>query len=553
MKHIYNNISIALAAVLLLSFVSCQKDESIPVSADGETGIVTFDFNLDESLTKADGNVSSFGTGVLNDSHELVWQLYVDDEAYASSEPVQKGTMSPEGTSLGKLELNLQKKNSYRILFFLYSKDCAAGAYDLSDLRRVSLTYPEHAASDDAYDIFCASASVTPVKDKAISVTLRRPTTQINIADKVADWAAASGYDKMSVSVAEAGTVLDAATGKAVSTGEASYAAGTVASYQFGVASDYFLRSMVYVLPTENSSDIIIEFTKEGSFARLVVENVTLSPNTRVNIIADDLVASIPASQKTEQVADGVYRTQDGSNYTVSTQSGFEYAAAQILDGTVTGKKTIVIAENTQGIEVKSSSKYTVPADLDLTIDWNGNDVTGSISAENAHEHTSLFNVQKGGRLVLDGEGTISITAGNNDLVSAMVNNQAGEVVINGGTYVLTAPLSWQDALIPTFVDCNSTLGEAKLTINGGSFTFNRNLFRCFCNNASYGAYIIINDGEFNGHDDDSGAIWIQNTSGLDKLGSVTLNGGTFNNVTISDEFGDRVINNAGVDIVITD
>lgn len=552
MKHIYN-IGIALAAFLLVA-VSCQKsEESSSVHAGGETETVTFGFILDAPLTKADGNVSSFGDGKLTTAHELVWQAYVNDEAYASSAPVQTGTAAVSAEGLGKVDINLAIGKEYRILFFLYNTDCAEGAFGLSDLRNISLDYSAHSTSNDAYDIFCASSTVIPGKNKSLSVTLSRPTVQVNIADKVADWTTKYGYDKVAITISGVGTSLDAATGKAVETGNASFASDEIVEYQFGSASDYLLRSMIYVLPSDEPSDITFEFTKEGATAKLVVEDVALTANTRVNIIADDMIASIPASQKTEKVAEGVYMTQDGSSYTVSTPSGFEYAAAEILDGTVTGKKTIVIAENTAGIEVKSNSKYTVPADLDLTIDWNGNDVTGSITAENAHEHTSLFNVKKGGKLVLDGEGTINITAGYNDLVSAMINNQAGEVVINGGTYVLTAPLSWQDALIPTFVDCNSTLGEAKLIINGGSFTFNRNLFRCFCNNSSYGAYIIINDGTFNGHDDDSGAIWIQNTSGTNKLGSVTLNGGTFNNVTISDEFGDRVINNAGVDVVITD
>ena len=231
--------------------------------------------------------------------------------------------------------------------------------------------------------------------------------------------------------------------------------------------------------------------------------------------------------------------------------------ADAVSDSIANGSKVTISLESDLYIDNEGGSEvlefFTIPAGADVEIDLNGHDI--GILMGDATNHQSIFSVKKGANLTISGEGTINACMGKNaNNVSAIIYNQAGNVTINGGTFVLDAPSSWQVALIPTIVDNNSTLGTTTLTINGGEFTFTRNMIRNFANHKSEACTININGGTFNGEADDFGTIWSQAPSGTSAAsygtGFINVNGGTFNYVNINNEHpAGNVVISSGVKV----
>jgi len=186
----------------------------------------------------------------------------------------------------------------------------------------------------------------------------------------------------------------------------------------------------------------------------------------------------------------------------------------------------------------------TIPAGKTVTLDLNGHDLKNDMSDKDPKVATALITVKKGASLTINGNGNVHAVANKTvDTVSAIINNDAGNVTINGGNYTMDHGTYAEGYLIPTIVDNNSNVGDATLTINGGTFTHNRNMFRNFANAASHNGYktvakIVINGGAFIASDD-AAAIWNQKPSGSTPAGAgaVEINGGTFANVTVNDDW----------------
>lgn len=96
---------------------------------------------------------------------------------------------------------------------------------------------------------------------------------------------------------------------------------------------------------------------------------------------------------------------------------------------------------------------------------------------------------------------------------------------------------------------------KATTTINGGTFTHTRNMFRNFAqpNRGANNATLIINGGTFRGEADDYATIWNQKTSasGVDGDGIVTITGGDFQYMDVDNEFGSGVTIAAGLNIAL--
>lgn len=188
--------------------------------------------------------------------------------------------------------------------------------------------------------------------------------------------------------------------------------------------------------------------------------------------------------------------------------------------------------------------QITIPANAEVVLDLNGHKIDATLADTNTAD-TQLFYVSKGATLTINGMGNsqIHVKAGkNNARVSAAINNCGGTVVINGGAYTMKYGTYNEGYMIPTLVDNNSTLGESRLIINGGTFVHTRNMFRNFANNsnANQTATITINGGIFKGEAGDFGQIWNQkpsaNTPG--EAGKIEVNGGTFEYMQICNGFG---------------
>lgn len=213
--------------------------------------------------------------------------------------------------------------------------------------------------------------------------------------------------------------------------------------------------------------------------------------------------------------------------------------AAELKEALAAGG-TVMLADN---IDL-GKEMLTVPADTAVTLELNGHDLTTDLSG-NGDAHTAMITVNKGASLTINGNGDVHVTANKTQTkVSAIINNDAGNVTINGGNYTMDYGTYDEGYLIPTIVDNNSNVGNATLTINGGTFTHDRNMFRNFSNAAGHNNYqtvakIVINDGTFLADGDGSASIWNQKPSSTTPAGAgaVEINGGTFVGVTVYDDW----------------
>ena len=225
--------------------------------------------------------------------------------------------------------------------------------------------------------------------------------------------------------------------------------------------------------------------------------------------------------------------------------------AAELNAAIANGSSNIALAKD---LEFTGENMITVPTGANVTVNLNGHDIKADFSAK-VDGASAIFTIDKNASLTINGEGDVhAIAAPTNTFVSSIFTN-LGSLTINGGNYSMTYGTYAEGYLIPTIVDTNSNIGKATTTINGGTFTHTRNMFRNFAQpqRGANNATLIINGGNFSGKADDFAAIWNQKTSssGVEGDGIVIVNGGNFTYVEVDNEFDTGVTIADGVNLQI--
>jgi hypothetical protein len=255
----------------------------------------------------------------------------------------------------------------------------------------------------------------------------------------------------------------------------------------------------------------------------------------------------------TVQAAYDAYQDQWAAN-------GTEYAAAPVMVATAEDMAA-AIAEGksvalTADVTVDGSNMVTVPKGADVTVDLNGHNITADFSAK-TDGSSAIFTIDKNASLTVNGEGEVHATAAPTTSYVSSIFTNLGTLVVNGGEYTMTYGTYAEGYLIPTIIDTNSNIGKATTTINGGTFTHTRNMFRNFAqpNRGENNATLIINGGTFKGEANDYASIWNQKTSGagVEGDGIVIVNGGNFEYVEVTNDFETGVTIAKGVNLKIAE
>ncbi len=267
------------------------------------------------------------------------------------------------------------------------------------------------------------------------------------------------------------------------------------------------------------------------------------APVTATHTIAlhmrEDASAAVMGKKITLNVKLVAYQTvQEEDDFRVP----YDYMVAtpeELTDAFAKGG-SVALATDFNLTEVETLAE--VPADKEVELYLNGHSINATLADPTDTDPTQLFRVKKGAKLTIHGsdESTIHVVAGKSlKRTSAIINNEAGTVVLDGGKYEMEYGSYADGYLLPTVVDNNTTLGAAKLVVNDGIFAHTRNMFRIFANHKSEVGSIEINGGTFMGEDDDAGAIWIQKASASTPAGAalLTINGGTFEYMTVCTGF----------------
>ena len=167
--------------------------------------------------------------------------------------------------------------------------------------------------------------------------------------------------------------------------------------------------------------------------------------------------------------------------------------------------------------DVVVTETISIPANANMTLNLNGNDITGTFA-----NPVSL--ITNNGDLTIEGEGEISVTFSgtvNNGVAMNAISNR-GNLTINGGKISNTGTGNQIGYAIDNY-------NGSSLTINGGEITASGSTYydaiRLFCGSSE--TVVTVNGGEIS-------SVWAQNPSAnkaTEVKGTVIVNGGNITTV----------------------
>lgn len=519
-----------MAAALLFT-TSCEHQDLTP-TVGGEV-TVSVNVSTPEIATRA-----SYSDGqTANNLQYAVYHKATGKQSKTAETTISGGRQT--------LEFQLTAGETYEIILWA---DHESAPYTVSfgqaiEETTMTVDYSNVKSNDENLDAFYAVKEFTVNGTQTETVELRRPFAQLNIGTNDYDEAlTASNYrpTKSSVTVSHVNNVMNLYTGDVDGDVTVEFKSNALATGDFPV-DNYEYVAMNYVLVGADKSLVDVEFTisdDNGNNKTRALQLVPVQRNYRTNLYGSILTSDVDMNVV---IAPG-YDDEEQVTLPWATIGDKRYESFADAMNAVQNNETIKLQGVTTLNGVVDGNLFTIDGKA-ITIDLNGYGFVAEIP--DVTKNSSIFRVAKNSTLTIIGEGNIKfITNKAENCLAAFINNDGGNVNLRSGDWVLTALNNWQESLIPTFVDNNSNVNSATLNIYGGTYTFNRNLFRNFANAAGHNGFATvatmnIYGGTFNGLENDPGAIWNQKANAAAPAGAGVINvyGGTFNNVVIDDEF----------------
>lgn len=441
---LFNAFAAAAMAVLALA---CAKE---PVTGDGQTVEATFDVDVPGV------EVSTKGLSDAASVNELICQVFLKGLKIKNKHFVY--TPVPELTQKvavvgGKatVKLSLVKGQTYSFAFWAQTSD--TGYYTTDDLRSVTMNTDLVKANDPKMDAFFAikdEARVTVSYSKVVH--LKRALAQVNFGTKYSGRSDELTAQKSYVTLTGVPNVFHpfmsgdsfACEGSEtvkfneneVVSDESLSANGTEYSY---LASAYVFALNPNTTITDASAVVTLN---NGKTTTIKAPNAPMKRNFRTNILGDLL--TVDAEWNVD-----ILPAFDGDNTYDAVSANLEKGA------------TVTLAEN---YSVDSKSKgVTIGVGVTSVLNLNGK----KFSNENAVTDNKAA-LQVHGDLTINGEGEVYCAGG--AVNNAIIVEQGGHLVINGGTYnVGKANSAKSNATIFVFgPDINGRNGSVE--INGGVF-----------------------------------------------------------------------------------
>lgn len=436
---LFNAFAAAAMAVLALA---CAKE---PVTGDGQTVEATFDVDVPGV------EVSTKGLSDAASVNELICQVFLNDGNYT---PVPDLNQTVEvKNKKAKVTFNLVKGQKYSFAFWAQVK--GTGYYDTRDLRAVKMNVDAVKANDPAMDAYFAqkdfSALSTPVTDiKKNTVALYRAVAQVNFGTINSDRADKLEVVKSKIKLTEVPTVFDVVRGYK----DDAYSVPATIEFKENVPVkekllvagneyDYLSTCYVFAYKDQKLTDATATFWVGSTSRTVSVPNAPYKRNMRTNILGDLLTVN----QDFNIVVDPDFKGGDKT---------YDAVSANLEAG-----KEVTLAEN---YSVDSKSKgVTIGVGVTSVLNLNGK----KFSNENAVTDNKAA-LQVHGDLTINGEGEVYCAGG--AVNNAIIVEQGGHLVINGGTYnVGKANSGKSNATIFVFgPDINGRNGSVE--INGGVF-----------------------------------------------------------------------------------
>ena len=459
------SIKYLAAAALTLLAVGCNKEQVTEVP-DGQTVDVTFTAALPgEMATKAIGDGQTAKT--------LYVSVYENDDAKTKLELDKTATFTDLKT---QVTFSLVKGKTYNFVFWAQAAEGAP--YDVTDLKKIKISYEGAEANDEKRDAFYATRKELKVNGALTeTIKLYRPFAQVNFGTADYEAAVAAGVEpvKSVFTATDVATVFDTfeAEGKeakdVVTFTESALPGETLVTK----AGDYKWMTMNYILPmgkqdAKHISNVTAEFIPEtGITVKASSPQTPVQNNYRTNILGNLLTSQVifnieivPIFNEPDNDIDIVNVKNEASLRALFATGGEATLAADlVLDEAVAVMPGKEVTLDLNGKTIKNNSN-SVALDVYGSLVINGE---GTVDGGEGGDNVAVWS-RPGGKLTIN-DGTYTVGADANGSGNSTIYTTGGDVIINGGTFSTAAKYGgryW------TINKQNGSTG--KVEIYGGTF-----------------------------------------------------------------------------------
>lgn len=437
-KNLFKSFAIAAMAVLA---GACAKEQV--GSADGETVEMTFNVDVPEAT------ITTKGLSDAAQVDELVFDAF---RSLNDTEPIE-GLRQVVAVENGRatIQVKLIKGQNYRFVF--WAQKANNGYYNTDNLSNITVDYKNALANDSSLDAFFAKEEVTNVQNPiSKTIILKRPFAQVNYVTK--EELSEGLYIKESqITVKNALTSFNPLRNKLSGAKDAQQDV----TFQFNAVptekllingTEYNYLATAFILAkSDNSKDIVdveAKFkTNNGRSVTVSTPGLPCQRNYRTNVIGNFMSV------------DGTYNVEIDSAFKGDLQS--DYVENALNSGqVVTLTEDYSLPEGSGGVAVLSG-KTSV-------LNLNGK----KFSNENGLKENKAA-LQVHGDLTINGDGEVYCKGGADN--NAIIVEQGGHLVINGGTYNVGANTNSGKSNATIFVMGPDKYGRnGSVEINGGVF-----------------------------------------------------------------------------------
>lgn len=432
--------SFAAAAMSVLA-IACAKEQVGP----GEGSMVEATFSVDVPGVE----VSTKGLSDAASVNELVFDAF---RSLNDTEPIE-GLRQVVAVENGRatIQVKLIKGQNYRFVF--WAQKANNGYYNTDNLSNITVDYKNALANDSSLDAFFAKEEVTNVQNPiSKTIILKRPFAQVNYVTK--EELSEGLYIKESqITVKNALTSFNPLRNKLSGAKDAQQDV----TFQFNAVptekllingTEYNYLATAFILAkSDNSKDIVdveAKFkTNNGRSVTVSTPGLPCQRNYRTNVIGNFMSV------------DGTYNVEIDSAFKGDLQS--DYVENALNSGqVVTLTEDYSLPEGSGGVAVLSG-KTSV-------LNLNGK----KFSNENGLKENKAA-LQVHGDLTINGDGEVYCKGGADN--NAIIVEQGGHLVINGGTYNVGANTNSGKSNATIFVMGPDKYGRnGSVEINGGVF-----------------------------------------------------------------------------------
>lgn len=403
--------TLAATAMSVLA-IACAKEPVAGVAGDGETTEVSFNVEVPGETVVTKG-ISDAST-----TDELICQVFLNDGNYTPVPELTQKVAVDAATHKTKVEFSLVKGNRYAFIF--WAQASGTDYYETSDLRSVKMNVNNVKANEPKMDAFWATATQTATSTPSKNnIIMYRALAQVNFGAVLPAQGRADAVTVTKSTISMKGvpdTFHPFLGGKSTAcegSVDITFVENATIDENLTVASvDYSYLATAYVFAPKSDqklTDAKATFTMStGKTTSISAPNVPIQGNYRTNILGDLLTVGATFNVKIDSEFKGVDKTYD------AVSSSLEKGA------TVTLSNDYSVAKESTGVCIAVG----VTSELNLN-GKNFSNVNGATANKAA--------LQVHGKLTINGDGEVYCEGG--AVNNAIIVEQGGHLVINGGTY----------------------------------------------------------------------------------------------------------------------